>query len=139
MEEDEQLKFKMGSAVEIEIEDWYETLPPTIRFDRNINLDAPPVYGRLAPLIEHNVAMLRGSYMAIPAMACWEMVLSATAFNPSGNGMEELPPGHRDSVKKFQLGLMNFIASAKQYLDDKFHPMVWIQVQAYNPTVVRVS
>lgn len=115
----------MGSALDIEIEQWYHRLPPTIRFDRDIRVDAFPAYGRLAPLVEDNVAWLRGSYMAIPAMAYWEPAFTA-ATGPSNT---ELSGEHREAVIKFQLGFMRYVASARQYLDEKFHPLVWTQSQ----------
>jgi hypothetical protein len=117
----------MGEALEIEIENWYQTLPPTIRFDRNINVNVFSAHESLVPLIEHNVAMLRGSYMAILGMACWESVFTAATLGFPET--VELPDEHRDAVRKFQLTFMRYVASARQYLNDKFHPMVWVQLQ----------
>ena len=124
-DENEPLKFRMGCAVEIEVDNWYRTLPPAIRFDRDIKVDTFPAYGRLAPLVADNVAWLRGSYMAIPCMAYWEPAFTAA----TGPLYTELPDEHREAVFKFQMGFMKYVASARQYLDDKFHPLVWTQSQ----------
>jgi hypothetical protein len=128
-DENEPLKFRMGSAVEIEVDIWYQTLPPAIRFDRDIKVDTFPAYGRLAPLVADNVAWLRGTYMAIPCMAYWEPAFTAA----TGPFYTELPDEHREAVVKFQMGFMKYVASARQYLDDKFHPLVWTQSQKYDP------
>lgn len=124
-EENEPLKLRMGSAMEIEIETWYQTLPPIIKFDRDIKVDTFPAYGRLAPMVENNVALLRGTYMAVPAMAYWQFAFTAA----TGPSKAELRDEQRQAVIKFQYGFMRYVASARQYLDDRFHPLVWTQSQ----------
>ena len=120
-EESEQLKYKLGLALDTETESWYQNLPPAIRFDRDIIVDPDPAYrSPLAPLVKDNVAWLRSSYMAIPAMAYWEPVFSvATATD------WELTDERCEAVIKWQVSFMKYVASAYQYMNGKFHPLVW--------------
>jgi hypothetical protein len=126
-DESEQLKYKLGLALDTETEGWYQNLPPAIRFDRDIivDLDLDP-QSLLAPLVEDNVAWLRSSYMAIPMMAYWELVVSAATVTDS-----ELTDERCKAINKWQVSFMKYVASAYQYMNGKFHPLVWTQSQTY--------
>jgi hypothetical protein len=42
--------------LEIEVEAWYNSLPPLIKFDGNFSVDEFPEYGPLAPLVADPIA-----------------------------------------------------------------------------------
>ena len=125
-DENEPLKFRMGSVSEIEIENWYQALPTEIRFERDFKVERASASGTLAPLVADNVAWLRGTYMAIPSMAYWGLAFTAATGPHNGR---ELPQEYVKAVNKFQGSFMGYLASIRQYLDGRFHPLVWTQSQ----------
>jgi hypothetical protein len=58
----------MASALEIELNDWYNVLPETIKFDPYF--DITDTFYR-PPRVEDNVAWLRSSCAACPAIFNW--------------------------------------------------------------------
>ena len=117
----------MSSALEIELGNWHNNLPPHISFDPNINVDTLPAYGPLARLVDDNVAWIRSSYVACRVILYWHAALGAAMATSS----VDLGQEYRLGVEKHLLGFMRYTASAKQYLFDRFHPLVWSQSQKY--------
>lgn len=116
----------MASALQEELSEWYKVVPEAIHFDdTSFDLTAVDTF-YLAPKIENNVAWIRSSYAACPAMFYWHAALNAATTTAPFLGRE-----YRDGLEKHLLGYMGYVSSASQYLDGRFNPIVWSQAQKF--------
>jgi hypothetical protein len=117
------IKFKMASALEIELNHWYNVLPKTIEFDPYFDVNDASYR---PPKVADNVAWLRSSCAACPIIFNWHAAFSAATTTGPYLGRE-----YRDGLEKHLLGYMRYVSSASQYLDHRFNPLVWSQAQKY--------
>lgn len=82
---------------------------------------------RRAPLVEQNVAKLRGNYHTTAGIAETAYTAATLPFPETVQLFEQ----YSNALRKFQLAFIKRIMSAKQLLDGTFHPMVWVESQRY--------
>jgi hypothetical protein len=126
--------FLISRALTDEVENWYQTLPHEIRFERYLELSDRPIECArpLVPAVDYNIGWLRAIYVSTTAVFTWPAV-NAVATAPS----LEMSEAHEASVRSHVFSLMQTIACHTTYLEGNLHPLVWGQVIAYLPLRVR--
>ena len=121
------INFAVINALLESLQSWYETLPPYMRFVPSINCIELPTDGPIAEKLEKlddNLSWLRSFYFSCHAVFVWSMVVeAATSTDANFDGQVG------EAVKRMAFGIIGTIASTSQYMNGRFHPIVWTQSQ----------
>jgi len=115
------------SALEAEVDQWYENLPALIKFDPNFQIETFPQQGALAPPVTDIVAFLRTQYIATKIAFYWPASYDILTSSSS----LESKPRYREAVIEHVTAVMRWIASVDQILNRRFSPQIWTLSQAY--------
>lgn len=125
-EEEGKINFSVIGALFESLHAWYDTLPTAMRFPPTIDYNRFPETRPLVPVIDDNLSWLRTFYFSCYGVFVWPVVMEAVSFDGpiTDNRFVE-------AVQHMAYSISGVIASISQYMNGKFHPIVWTHSQVY--------
>jgi hypothetical protein len=101
-----------------------------MQFPPTVDCSGIPERGPLASVIDDNLSWLRTFYFSCYGVFVWPVVIEA-----AGSGAPITDSRFAEAVQHMSYGICGVIASVSQYMNGRFHFVVWTHAQTY-PTVL---